>query len=174
MLTEPRNRLDQAETAILEYVDGPKDTRFMMAAKTVARDRLLGRPTTFVTTTNIKKATQFRGEKPFEDMVRKFMNLSAKDPAKPGNAGMRHFDERNSDSNNRGFEPKLANFNVPADVPDEPVRPPKRYARPLDSEGSKFETEAEAAAEAEAARAADLGSEIVPKNLKKSGKKAQK
>lgn len=146
----------------------------MMAAKTVARDRLLGRPTTFVTTTNIKKATQFRGEKPFEAMVRKFMNLSAKDPTKPGNAGMPSTDERYSSSSNRGFEPKLAQFDIPADVPEEPVRPPKRYARPMDSEGSKFETEAEQAAEAEAAATADLGSQIVPKKLKKDGKKAQK
>lgn len=73
--TEPRNKHDQAETSILEFVDGPKDSRFMMTAKTVARDRLLGRLTTPVTQTNIKKATQFRGEQPFEEMVRRFIKM---------------------------------------------------------------------------------------------------
>lgn len=175
-MTEPRHSIDQAETAILEYVDGPKDTRFMMAAKTVARDRLLGRPTTFVTTTNIKKVTQFRGEKPFEEMVRKFMKMSTRDPDRPSNAGMPSNDERFPNKNNRGFEPRLAEFEVPADEPEEPIRPPKRHARPMDSEGSEFETEAEAAAVAEAALTADLGSQIVPKGAKNSGKgkKAQK
>lgn len=73
--TEPRDSYDQAETSILELVDGPKDTRFMMTAKTVARDRLLGRETTPVTQVNIKKVTQFRGESPFEAMVQRFMRL---------------------------------------------------------------------------------------------------
>ena len=78
--TEPRSSYDQAETSILELVDGPKDSRFMMTAKTVARDRLLGRETTPVTQINIKKVTQFRGEGPFEDMVRRFMVLSTEEP----------------------------------------------------------------------------------------------
>lgn len=74
--TEPRDSYDQAETSILELVDGPKDTRFMMTAKTVARDRLLGRETTPVTRVNIKKVTQFRGESAFESMVQRFMKLN--------------------------------------------------------------------------------------------------
>lgn len=78
--TEPRDSYDQAETSILELVDGPKDTRFMMTAKTVARDRMLGRDTTPVTRVNIKKVTQFRGESAFEDMVKRFMRLSAEEP----------------------------------------------------------------------------------------------
>jgi large subunit ribosomal protein L17 len=88
--TEPRSTYDQAETSILELVDGPKDTRFMMTAKTVARDRLFGRQTTPVTQVNIKKVTQFRGEGPFEDMVRRFMMLSTQEaddiPATPRKA----------------------------------------------------------------------------------------
>ncbi|KAJ5248745.1 54S ribosomal protein L8 [Penicillium chermesinum] len=35
---------DQAPSAILELVDGPKDTRFAMVARTVARQRELGKP----------------------------------------------------------------------------------------------------------------------------------
>ncbi|KAF4453507.1 hypothetical protein F53441_3838 [Fusarium austroafricanum] len=73
--TESKNTYDQGESAILEFVDGPKDSRFMMTAKTVARDRMLGQEHTPVTRTNIKKVTQFRGEVPFEEMVRRFMVL---------------------------------------------------------------------------------------------------
>ena len=75
--TEPKNVYDQGESAILEFVDGPKDSRFMMTAKTVARDRALGRPTTAVTGLNVKKVTQFRGKEEFESMVQKFMSLDS-------------------------------------------------------------------------------------------------
>ncbi|KAM0200240.1 hypothetical protein ACHAPA_003423 [Fusarium lateritium] len=81
--TESKNTYDQGESAILEFVDGPKDSRFMMTAKTVARDRMLGKDHTPVTRTNIKKVTQFRGEDPFEEMVKKFMVLKANDDTGP-------------------------------------------------------------------------------------------
>lgn len=74
--TEPKNTYDQGESAILEFVDGKKDSRFMMTAKTLARDRLLGRPSTPVTLQNVKKVTKFRDEKELEDMVQRFMILS--------------------------------------------------------------------------------------------------
>lgn len=48
----------------------------MMTAKTLARDRLLGRPSTSVTLQNVKKVTKFRDEHELEDMVQKFMILS--------------------------------------------------------------------------------------------------
>ncbi|CAJ0539827.1 Ff.00g072470.m01.CDS01 [Fusarium sp. VM40] len=81
--TESKNTYDQGESAILEFVDGPKDSRFMMTAKTVARDRMLGKDHTPVTRTNIKKVTQFRGEDPFEEMVKKFMVLKANEDTGP-------------------------------------------------------------------------------------------
>lgn len=81
--TESKNTYDQGESAILEFVDGPKDSRFMMTAKTVARDRMLGAKHTPVTRTNMKKVTQFRGEEPFEEMVRRFMVLKANDETVP-------------------------------------------------------------------------------------------
>ena len=81
--TESKNTYDQGESAILEFVDGPKDSRFMMTAKTVARDRMLGMKHTPVTRTNMKKVTQFRGEEPFEEMVRRFMVLKANDETVP-------------------------------------------------------------------------------------------
>lgn len=76
--TEPRDTYDQAETSILELVDGPKDSRFMMTAKTVARDRMLGREATDVTQMNVKKVTRFRGEEAFEAMVQRFMGMGIK------------------------------------------------------------------------------------------------
>lgn len=74
--TESKNEYDQGESAVLEFVDGPKDSRFMMTAKTVARDRMLSKDHTAVTKINIKKVTQFRGIAPFEEMVQRFMALS--------------------------------------------------------------------------------------------------
>ncbi len=79
--TEPKNKYDQGESAILEFVDGPKDSRFMMTAKTVARDRLLGRAHTDVTQMNMKKVTQFRQADDFEDMVQRFMVLNTEEGA---------------------------------------------------------------------------------------------
>ncbi|ODA80298.1 hypothetical protein RJ55_03256 [Drechmeria coniospora] len=73
--TEPKNTYDQGESAILEFVDGPKDSRFMMTAKTLARDRLLGRQPTPVTNQNVKKVTQFRGQEDLEAMVQRFMAM---------------------------------------------------------------------------------------------------
>ncbi|KPM36667.1 hypothetical protein AK830_g9900 [Neonectria ditissima] len=80
--TESKNTYDQGESAILELVDGPKDSRFMMTAKTVARDRMLGHDHTPVTRINIKKVTQFRGQEPFEAMVQKFISLHAEKEGK--------------------------------------------------------------------------------------------
>jgi len=57
--TEPRKE-DQAASAILELVDGPRDTRFAMTARTVARDRQLGREHTPITMLNVRKVTALR------------------------------------------------------------------------------------------------------------------
>lgn len=77
--TEPKNTYDQGESAILELVDGPKDSRFMMTAKAVARDRLLGKESTPVTQQNVKKVTQFRGEEDLEAMIQRFMELKTQE-----------------------------------------------------------------------------------------------
>lgn len=64
---------DQAPSAILELVDGPRDIRFAMTAKTLVRERAteegIVRP---LTAKNIKKVTQFRpgGEEELERTVR--------------------------------------------------------------------------------------------------------
>lgn len=77
--TETTDKHGQSESAILELVDGPKDSRFMMTAKTVARDRLMGRTTMPVTKMNVKKVTQFRGMQDFESMVQRYMVLNTQD-----------------------------------------------------------------------------------------------
>lgn len=71
--TEPRNRHnDQAPTAILELVDGPKDMRFAMTAKTVARQRQLVDGVTSLTRINANKVTRYRegGMEELEKAVR--------------------------------------------------------------------------------------------------------
>jgi ribosomal protein L17 len=51
----------KAPSAILELVDGPKDIRFAMTARTVAREREQGRDLVHsLTRLNVKKVTQFR------------------------------------------------------------------------------------------------------------------
>lgn len=67
---------DQAPSAILELVDGPKDMRFALTAQTVARDKALQRDHTFYTNKNIKKVTQFRtdGAKELDKMVQRFQS----------------------------------------------------------------------------------------------------
>jgi len=79
--TDNINSYDQAEYAVLEFVDGPRDSRFMMTAMAVARDRVQGRESNELTKQNVNKVTRFRGgaQEPgsgmqeFEDMVARLM-----------------------------------------------------------------------------------------------------
>lgn len=72
---------DQAPSAILELVDGPKDMRFAMTARTIARDRLQGQESNEMTERNIEKVTRYRpnGEKDLENMVNKISDLKVGD-----------------------------------------------------------------------------------------------
>ncbi|KAI4616779.1 hypothetical protein J4E83_006359 [Alternaria metachromatica] len=67
---------DQAESAILELVDGPRDMRFAMTAKTLAR-RPANLGLTPGITTHVKKVTQFRkdGVDGLRDMVERLRIL---------------------------------------------------------------------------------------------------
>lgn len=62
---------DAAESAILELVDGPKDMRFAMTAKTLAKLREDGRPVNELTAMNIRRVTRYRkdGEQELEREV---------------------------------------------------------------------------------------------------------
>ena len=61
---------DQAESAILELVDGPKDMRFAMTAKTLAR-LPPNKQFNDMTAKNVKRVTQFRenGMSQLQEMV---------------------------------------------------------------------------------------------------------
>lgn len=63
---------DQAESAILELVDGPQDMRFAMTAKTLSNLRE-STPMNELTAKNVKKVTQFRkdGVEQLRGMVEK-------------------------------------------------------------------------------------------------------
>nr|POE85549.1 54s ribosomal protein l8, mitochondrial [Quercus suber] len=68
---------DQAASAILELVDGPKDMRFAMTAKTIANVRAKGQPINDMTAANIMKVTQFRqnADEELEAMVQRFEQM---------------------------------------------------------------------------------------------------
>ncbi|KAI9706237.1 MAG: hypothetical protein M1820_004812 [Bogoriella megaspora] len=78
LLMEPVKE-DQARSAILELIDGPKDMRFAMTARTIARLREKGHHVNDITATNIRKVTAYRenGETALESMIQKFENLTA-------------------------------------------------------------------------------------------------
>ncbi|GJC85196.1 54S ribosomal protein L8, mitochondrial [Colletotrichum liriopes] len=87
--TEPRSTYDQAPSAILELVDGPRDARFMMTAKAVAFDKDSGKRHTELTKKNVSKVTRYRkdGKTAFDDMVASFRQLSAKSNGSKGKKG---------------------------------------------------------------------------------------
>jgi large subunit ribosomal protein L17 len=68
---------DQAPSAILELVDGPKDMRFALTARTIAKIEGEGRRINDMTRANIQKVTRYRqnGEQALETMVEKFKAL---------------------------------------------------------------------------------------------------
>jgi large subunit ribosomal protein L17 len=68
---------DHAPSAILELVDGPKDMRFAMTARTIAASRGEGRDISEMTARNIEKVTRYRlnGEDELETMVKRLGKL---------------------------------------------------------------------------------------------------
>lgn len=75
---------DQAPSAILELVDGPKDMRFQITAKTIARCQAEDKELSDITLQNIKKVTSFRkdGATELEKAVKQMKEL-AKTEKKP-------------------------------------------------------------------------------------------
>lgn len=76
---------DQAPSAILELVDGPKDMRFAMTARVIAKDLEEGRKRSEITELNVKKVTQFRedGKEELEALAEKLRELNVNnEPAK--------------------------------------------------------------------------------------------
>lgn len=68
---------DQAPSAILELVDGPRDTRFAMTARSLARHRREDQPITDLTAMNVQKVTRYRanGDQELENLVDHFEDL---------------------------------------------------------------------------------------------------
>lgn len=66
-------RDDQAPSAILSLVDGPRDMRFSMTAKAIVRQRKEGLPMHELTAVNVRKVTRFRagGEEALDDEIRR-------------------------------------------------------------------------------------------------------
>ncbi|KAG4302051.1 hypothetical protein PCANB_001942 [Pneumocystis canis] len=62
VLRLPSRKSDSAPMAVLEYIDGPKDTRFLMIVKTIIRNENLNQRMSKMTIKNIKKVTRFRKE----------------------------------------------------------------------------------------------------------------
>lgn len=65
---------DQAASAILELVDGPKDIRWAMTARTLAAERRQGKPTREINQKNIDKVTRYRehGMEELEQLASRF------------------------------------------------------------------------------------------------------
>lgn len=82
-------KTDQAPSAILELIDGPKDMRFAMTAATIARCTKEDKDLNELTLHNIKKVTRFRkdGEMELEKMVEKLKDVNF------GKKGRRNVDE---------------------------------------------------------------------------------
>lgn len=70
---------DQAPSAILELVDGPRDMRFAMTARTIAKARAGSKDINDMTAANIAKVTRFRkdADTELEEMVERFGRLEA-------------------------------------------------------------------------------------------------
>lgn len=73
VLRIPDRKGDKAAAAVLELVDGPKDVRFALTAKTIARNRVMDTPMTPITLQNLAKVTKFRvdGQAALEELVAK-------------------------------------------------------------------------------------------------------
>ena len=76
---------DQAPSAILELVDGPKDMRFAMTARTLARLEEEGKGMNEMTQRNVEKVTQFRkgGREALNNMVDRMKELEVGDRSIP-------------------------------------------------------------------------------------------
>jgi hypothetical protein len=72
---------DQAASAILELVDGPKDMRFAMTARTLANVRRNKQTVNDITQTNISKVTRYRlnGGEELEELTEKMGELLSRE-----------------------------------------------------------------------------------------------
>jgi large subunit ribosomal protein L17 len=95
MRIEPTKE-DQAESAILEFVDGPRDMKFMLTARTLAYRMRNNLPMNENTALNVKKVTQYR-----KDGVEELRGIVARMVAQP----QKYLKDAN-DEPNRQLKPK--------------------------------------------------------------------
>lgn len=86
--TEPKKE-DQGDSALLEMVDGPRDMKFMMLARTLAHRRANGLPMNEITAMNVRKvlANRVNGTEELRDLVGRFEDMEIR--------GRRLVDEEN-------------------------------------------------------------------------------
>lgn len=82
---------DQAPSAILELVDGPKDMRFQMTARTLARIEEEGKNVNDITAKNVLKVTRYRkeGEEELRRVVDELRDLKVTEKRDKGSFGGR-------------------------------------------------------------------------------------
>ncbi|RDA88607.1 hypothetical protein CP532_5805 [Ophiocordyceps camponoti-leonardi (nom. inval.)] len=141
--TESKKTWDQAECAVLEFVDGARDSRFMMTAKAVARDRIQGRLSTPLTQKNVRKVTQHRSMEDFQRMVEKFVVMENE---------------------------RLEGVDVDEYDEDQVQDGEDIEVKPDDDHLALESPEAVAMAEQESAAAKKMGPSIVPETIKKAAK----
>ncbi|KAJ5893846.1 54S ribosomal protein L8 [Penicillium taxi] len=99
-----RKPQDQAPSAILELVDGPKDIRFAITARAVARRRKLGvTEENEITKLNVRKVTRFRkgGVEALEAAIRQ-LNLEEAKEKSTGEVELQKVDETNKNEKTEG------------------------------------------------------------------------
>jgi hypothetical protein len=89
---EPKKE-DQAPSAILEFVDGPRDMRFALTARTLAYRMRRDLPMNDVTRLNVRKVTRYRpdGVEELRLLVREFAEMEEareRDGGEPAEAGV--------------------------------------------------------------------------------------
>ena len=122
---EPLNRHhDQAPSAILELVDGPRDMRFAMTAKTLVRERANKGVVREITARNVAKVTRFRrhGKAELERMVKSLRKMKELEKS----------DEKEEKSGKGGEEKRLRNSGE-----DKEREPWKPYPRMRQEEREK-------------------------------------
>lgn len=96
MLRIEPEKPDQAPSAILELVDGPKDIRFAMTARTVARTREKNQEINDLTQKNIDKVTRYRagGQEALEDMIKSLSDLKVVKNRRDASGDPEHLEKR--------------------------------------------------------------------------------
>ncbi|KAH8701486.1 ribosomal protein L17 [Phaeosphaeriaceae sp. PMI808] len=114
---------DQAESAILELVDGPRDMRFAMTAKTLAQSRQ-NMQLTPKTAENVQKVTRYRqnGMGDLRDMVKRMRIETNKGIDNRILAGPRKVYPEDKMKRDRHYFEEVEDFKLPNPIPSKRAR----------------------------------------------------